>query len=120
MRKRLWLKIAKFVVEESGDVKEAMALLTDTERESPLKVEDVLPLFPDFAVMDDLKEVSPPTHTLLPPPLLHSRQPLSAACACSASPTCLGIPTLASRKRLARLPQISGESKAGQHGSSAP
>jgi len=28
----------------------------DTERSCPLKVEHVLPLFPDFAVIDDLKE----------------------------------------------------------------
>jgi hypothetical protein len=56
VRKRLWLKIAKFVIEQTGDVKAAMALITDTERSCPLKVEDILPLFPDFAVMDDLKE----------------------------------------------------------------
>lgn len=56
LRKRLWLKIAQFVVQQTGDVKAAMALLTDTERSCPLKVEDILPLFPDFAVMDDLKE----------------------------------------------------------------
>ena len=42
---------------QTGDVKAAMALLTDTERSCPLKVEDILPLFPDFAVIDDLKEV---------------------------------------------------------------
>lgn len=56
VRRRLWLKIAKFVVEQSGDVKAAMALISDTQRACPLTVEDVLPLFPDFAVMDDLKD----------------------------------------------------------------
>jgi hypothetical protein len=56
VRKRLWLQIAKFVVEQSGDVKAAMSLISDTQRACPLTVEDVLPLFPDFAVMDDLKD----------------------------------------------------------------
>jgi len=56
VRKRLWLKIAKFVVLQTGDVQAAMALICDTERSCPLKVEDVLPLFPDFAVIDHLKD----------------------------------------------------------------
>lgn len=56
VRKSLWLKIAKFVLDNSGDVKAAMALISDTQYACPLTLEDVLPLFPDFAVMDDLKE----------------------------------------------------------------
>jgi hypothetical protein len=56
VRKQVWLKIAKFLVEQTRDVKAAMSLMTDTHRPCPLTVEDVLPLFPDFAVIDDLQE----------------------------------------------------------------
>ncbi|KIO30783.1 hypothetical protein M407DRAFT_14242 [Tulasnella calospora MUT 4182] len=53
LRKRLWLKVAKFVVQEQNDIKTAMRLLDNT----PLvKIEDILPFFPDFVVIDDFKE----------------------------------------------------------------
>ena len=56
LRKQLWLRIARMVVEQTGDVRAAMALISDTQRACPLKVEDVLPLLADFAVIDDLKD----------------------------------------------------------------
>ncbi|KAG8987850.1 hypothetical protein FRB90_003109, partial [Tulasnella sp. 427] len=53
LRKRLWLKVAKFVVQEQNDIKTALKLLDNT----PLvKIEDILPFFPDFVVIDDFKE----------------------------------------------------------------
>ncbi|KAH8102501.1 Pep3/Vps18/deep orange family-domain-containing protein [Cristinia sonorae] len=53
LRKRLWLKIAKYVVQEKQDIKTAMQFLENTDL---LKVEDILPFFPDFVVIDDFKE----------------------------------------------------------------
>ena len=72
LRKRLWLKIAKYVVQEKQDIKtlvpcpsfllmlavltvlsSAMQFLENTDL---LKVEDILPFFPDFVVIDDFKE----------------------------------------------------------------
>ncbi|KAG8908085.1 hypothetical protein FRB99_000529 [Tulasnella sp. 403] len=53
LRKRLWLKVAKFVVQDKKDIKTAMKLLDN----SPvLKIEDILPFFPDFVIIDDFKE----------------------------------------------------------------
>lgn len=53
LRKKLWLKIAKHVVEGEKDVKKAMSVL----KECPLlKIEDVLPFFSDFVLIDDFKE----------------------------------------------------------------
>ncbi|KAI0286980.1 Pep3/Vps18/deep orange family-domain-containing protein [Russula aff. rugulosa BPL654] len=46
LRKKLWLKIAKFVVQDKKDIK-----ITDL-----LKIEDILPFFPDFVVIDDFKD----------------------------------------------------------------
>ncbi|KAF8898884.1 Pep3/Vps18/deep orange family-domain-containing protein [Infundibulicybe gibba] len=53
LRKKLWLKIARYVVQEKNDIKTAMHFLEDTDI---LKIEDVLPFFPDFVVIDDFKE----------------------------------------------------------------
>ncbi|THH33502.1 hypothetical protein EUX98_g626 [Antrodiella citrinella] len=53
LRKRLWLKIARYVVQEQQDIKTAMQFLENTDL---LKVEDILPFFPDFVVIDDFKE----------------------------------------------------------------
>ncbi|THG99900.1 hypothetical protein EW026_g2533 [Hermanssonia centrifuga] len=53
LRKRLWLKIAQYVVQEKQDIKMAMHFLEDTDL---LKIEDILPFFPDFVVIDDFKE----------------------------------------------------------------
>jgi vacuolar protein sorting-associated protein 18 len=71
LRKKLWLKIAKYVVQDQKDIKScvsfpqticvlltravcsAMRFLENTEL---LKIEDILPFFPDFAVIDDFKD----------------------------------------------------------------
>jgi hypothetical protein len=68
LRRKLWLKVAKFVVQEQKDIKRwqhiifpslqadgysAMSFLESTDL---LKIEDILPFFPDFVVIDDFKE----------------------------------------------------------------
>ncbi|KAF9455054.1 hypothetical protein P691DRAFT_691384 [Macrolepiota fuliginosa MF-IS2] len=53
LRKKLWLKIAKYVVQDKKDIKAAMQFLENTDL---LKIEDILPFFPDFVVIDDFKE----------------------------------------------------------------
>jgi len=53
LRKRLWLRIARYVIDEEKDVRKAIAFIGQTEH---LKVEDILPFFPDFSVIDDFKE----------------------------------------------------------------
>ena len=58
-QKKLWLKIAKKVIEQvtheyrDGDIKEAIKILKDSN--DLLKIEDILPLFPDFTTIDDFK-----------------------------------------------------------------
>lgn len=52
-RKKLWLKVAQHVVKEKKDIKAAMESL---RRSGCLKLEDVLPFFPDFTVIDDFRE----------------------------------------------------------------
>jgi hypothetical protein len=59
-QKKLWLKIAKKVIEQvtheyrEGDIKEAIKILKDSN--DLLKIEDILPLFPDFTTIDDFKK----------------------------------------------------------------
>ncbi|KAG5220515.1 vacuolar protein sorting protein [Salix suchowensis] len=53
LRKKLWLKIARYVVQDKKDIKTAMRFLESTDL---LKIEDILPFFPDFVVIDDFKE----------------------------------------------------------------
>ena len=53
LRKKLWLKVAKEVVRTATDIKSAMAFLRRTDI---ISIEDVLPFFPDFAVIDDCKD----------------------------------------------------------------
>jgi hypothetical protein len=53
LRKKLWLRIARHVVEEEKDIKKAMAFLSQSDL---LKIEDILPFFPDFVLIDDFKE----------------------------------------------------------------
>ncbi|RKP09914.1 Pep3/Vps18/deep orange family-domain-containing protein [Thamnocephalis sphaerospora] len=52
LRKQLWLKIVRHVIQEKGDVRMAMQYLQHC---SLIKIEDVLPFFPDFALIDDFK-----------------------------------------------------------------
>lgn len=53
LRKKLWLKIARYVVQDKKDIKSAMQFLENADL---LKIEDILPFFPDFVVIDDFKE----------------------------------------------------------------
>ncbi|KAI1305565.1 hypothetical protein EDD11_004922 [Mortierella claussenii] len=53
LRKTLWLKIARHVVKEKKDIKAAMDFLSNSDL---LKIEDILPFFPDFVLIDDFKE----------------------------------------------------------------
>lgn len=58
LRKKLWLMVAKHVVEqEKGakreNIRRAIAFLKETD--GLLKIEDILPFFPDFALIDDFK-----------------------------------------------------------------
>eukprot|EP00850_Spirogloea_muscicola_P002070 SM000008S22159 [mRNA] locus=s8:142254:150448:+ [translate_table: standard] len=56
LRKKLWLMIAKFVIEQGGkkDVKMAVDLLHETD--GLLHIEDILPFCPEFTLIDDFKE----------------------------------------------------------------
>uniref|UniRef100_A0A803N7L5 Pep3/Vps18/deep orange domain-containing protein n=1 Tax=Chenopodium quinoa TaxID=63459 RepID=A0A803N7L5_CHEQI len=59
LRKKLWLMIAKHVVgQEKGakreNIRKAIAFLKETD--GLLKIEDILPFFPDFALIDDFRE----------------------------------------------------------------
>jgi len=53
MRKKLWLKIAKHVVKEKNNIQQAMDFLQQCDL---LKIEDILPFFPDFVTIDHFKE----------------------------------------------------------------
>jgi len=53
LKKKLWLKIARHAVEKEKDIKRAMEFL----QECPLlKIEDILPFFPDFVTIDNFKD----------------------------------------------------------------
>lgn len=54
LRKKLWLRVARFVVEEKNDLSAAMAFLTRAP--DLLSIEDILPFFPDFTVIDSFKD----------------------------------------------------------------
>ena len=53
LRKLLWLKIAVYVIEERKTIKPAIEIVKESDC---LKIEDLLPHFPDFVVIDDFKE----------------------------------------------------------------
>lgn len=53
LRKKLWLKVAKKVIGQSKGIKSAMDFLKRCEL---LRIEDLIPFFPDFVVIDDFKE----------------------------------------------------------------
>merc|ERR1719378_1036025 len=53
LRKKLWLKVARHVVESQLDVGRAMELLNEC---GLLKIEDILPFFPDFVTIDQFKD----------------------------------------------------------------
>ncbi|KAK3117543.1 tethering complex subunit [Teratosphaeriaceae sp. CCFEE 6253] len=52
-RKKLWLKVAKKVIGQSKGIKSAIEFLKRCEL---LRIEDLIPFFPDFVVIDDFKE----------------------------------------------------------------
>jgi len=52
-KKKLWLRIAKHVIEKEQNVKNAIEFLSFTDK---IKLEDILPFFPDFVLIDDFKE----------------------------------------------------------------
>ncbi|CAI4219541.1 unnamed protein product [Parascedosporium putredinis] len=53
LRKRLWLAVARKVVTQSDSIKSAIDFL---KRCDLLRIEDLIPFFPDFVVIDDFKE----------------------------------------------------------------
>ena len=53
MSRKLWLRVARHVVQEKNDIKQAMEFL----KECPsVKIEDILPFFPDFVTIDHFKD----------------------------------------------------------------
>ncbi|KAF3923941.1 hypothetical protein AA313_de0208147 [Arthrobotrys entomopaga] len=54
LTKQLWLSIAKTVIKQNGGaIKPALEVLNECKL---LKIEDLIPFFPDFVVIDDFKE----------------------------------------------------------------
>ncbi|RDW89622.1 vacuolar membrane protein pep3 [Coleophoma cylindrospora] len=53
LRKKLWLAVAKKVISQTNGIKTAIEFL---KRCDLLKIEDLIPFFPDFVVIDDFKE----------------------------------------------------------------
>ncbi|CAO3627960.1 unnamed protein product [Mucor hiemalis] len=53
LRKRLWVSIARYVIQDNKDIKSAMQFLKQCDL---LKMEDILPFFPDFVLIDDFKD----------------------------------------------------------------
>ncbi|TPX13771.1 uncharacterized protein E0L32_005715 [Thyridium curvatum] len=53
LRKKLWLAVARKVISQSNGIKTAIDFL---KRCDLLKIEDLIPFFPDFVVIDDFKE----------------------------------------------------------------
>jgi len=51
--RKLWLKVAKHVVQEKQDIKQAMDFM---HRCPTIKIEDILPFFPDFVTIDHFKD----------------------------------------------------------------
>ncbi|KHN82365.1 Vacuolar protein sorting-associated protein 18 -like protein [Toxocara canis] len=54
MRRRIWMKIARFVIEEQKDVEAAMKLLKDSK--DVIKIQDLLPFFPEFTTIEHFKD----------------------------------------------------------------
>lgn len=53
LHRKLWLRIAQHVMESERNVQKAMEVLKDCKQ---LKIEDILPFFPDFVVIDPFQE----------------------------------------------------------------
>lgn len=59
LRKKLWLMVARHVIQQGKatkgeNIRKAIAFLKETD--GLLKIEDILPFFPDFSLIDDFKE----------------------------------------------------------------
>jgi hypothetical protein len=54
LKKMLWLRIARHVIEKENDVNKAMEFLH--ELNEAIVIEDVLPYFPDFVTIDQFKD----------------------------------------------------------------
>jgi hypothetical protein len=52
-RKKIWLRIARYVVQQQKDIKQAMEYLSQCD--GLVKIEDILPFFPDFVTIDHFK-----------------------------------------------------------------
>lgn len=52
LSKKLWLRVAKHVVQEKNDIKQAMEFLAQCPT---VKIEDILPFFPDFVTISHFK-----------------------------------------------------------------
>jgi hypothetical protein len=52
-RRSLWITIARHVIESEKDVRQAIALLQESES---IKIEDLLPFLPDFTELDVFKD----------------------------------------------------------------
>jgi hypothetical protein len=52
-KKKMWLRIARHVIEKDNNVKKAIEFLRFTDQ---IKLEDILPFFPDFVLIDDFKD----------------------------------------------------------------
>ena len=53
LKRKLWLRIAQHVMENEHNVQKAMEVLKDYPE---LKIEDILPFFPDFVQIDPFQE----------------------------------------------------------------
>ncbi|KAK5121856.1 hypothetical protein LTR85_004427 [Meristemomyces frigidus] len=53
LRKKLWLKVAKKVIQREKGIRAAIDFLKRCEL---LRIEDLIPFFPDFIIIDDFKE----------------------------------------------------------------
>ncbi|KAJ5074432.1 vacuolar protein sorting-associated protein [Anaeramoeba ignava] len=53
LRKKLWLKIAKFVIEDYQDIKQAINFIKESS--DLIGIEDILPFIPEFSSIDDFK-----------------------------------------------------------------
>uniref|UniRef100_A0A0N5ALM7 Vacuolar protein sorting-associated protein 18 homolog n=1 Tax=Syphacia muris TaxID=451379 RepID=A0A0N5ALM7_9BILA len=54
VRRNIWLKIARYIIEEQKDVVACITLLKESD--DIIKIQDVLPFFPDFASIKHFKE----------------------------------------------------------------
>nr|POE65108.1 vacuolar protein sorting-associated protein 18 like [Quercus suber] len=54
LRKKLWLKVAKKVISQTKGIKAAIEFLKRCD--GLLRIEDLIPFFPDFVIIDDFKE----------------------------------------------------------------